>query len=142
MKIAILADNNKKELMVEFCLAYSGILSRHTLCATAKTARLVAEATGLPIEELLSGDIGGVEQITSMVTYNDIDIVLFLRCTDYEAYGKAEHTELLRMCDLYNVPAATNLAVAEVLVRALDDGDLDWRPIVSENAKKNNNNDK
>ncbi|MBR5011281.1 MAG: methylglyoxal synthase [Clostridia bacterium] len=131
MEIAIMAHDNKKELMVQFCIAYCGILSKHNLCATGITAKYIADATGLTIERLMSGDQGGEQQITSRVAYNEIDLLLFFRDTRPSSeYNEVEH-ELLRMCDLYNIPVATNIATAEVLVCALERGDLDWREIVN-----------
>ncbi len=130
MKIAIIADDNKKELMTEFCIAYCGILSKHSLCATSITGKYISEATGLEIERMLSGTQGGTEQIASRIAYNDIDLLLFFRDTSVEGYYNAADTEVLRLCDIYNIPAATNIASAEVLVRALDNGDLDWREYV------------
>ena len=134
MEIAIMAHDNKKELMVQFCIAYCGILSKHKLCATGITAKYIADATGLTIERLMSGDQGGEQQITSRVAYNEIDLLLFFRDTRPSSeYNEVEH-ELLRMCDLYNIPVATNIATAEVLVCALERGDLDWRAIVNPRA--------
>ena len=127
MKIAIIADDKKKELITEFCIAYCGILSKHKICATSTTGKYIAEATGLEIERVLSGLQGGAEQIASRIAYNDIDLLLFFRDTTPEGYYNTSDTEVLRMCDIYNVPAATNIATAEVLVRALDRGDFDWR---------------
>ena len=136
MEIALIADDKKKELMVEFCIAYCGILSKHRLCATGKTAKYVTEATGLKIESLLAGGLGGMEQVSSRVCYNEIDLVLYFRDTALGAEDKARSTELLRVCDLYNVPMATNIATAEVLVMALDRGDLDWRAYINPRNKK------
>ena len=130
MEIAIMAHDTKKELMVQFCIAYCGILSKHSLCATGITAKYIADATGLNIERLMSGDQGGEQQITSRVAYNEIDLLLYFRDTRPSSeYDEVEH-ELFRMCDLYNIPVATNIATAEVLVCALERGDLDWREIV------------
>ena len=127
MKIAIIADDKKKELITEFCIAYCGILSKHNICATSITGKYISEATGLQIERVLSGLQGGAEQIASRIAYNDIDLLLFFRDTTPEGYYNTSDTEVLRMCDIYNIPAATNIATAEVLVRALERGDLDWR---------------
>ncbi len=135
MEIAIIADDKKKELMTEFCIAYCGILCKHSICATAATGRYISEATGLTIEKMMSGTQGGIEQIASRVAYNEIDLLLFFRNTSPEGYDKASDNEIMRMCDLYNIPVATNIATAEVLVRALDNGDLDWREYV--NPKNN-----
>lgn len=131
MEIAIIADDTKKELMTEFCIAYCGILSKHSLCATAVTGKYISEATGLQIERMMAGATGGAEQIASRVAYNEIDLLLFFRDTATKVMPSEVDNTLLRMCDMYNVPVATNIATAEVLVRALDRGDLDWRDIVN-----------
>ena len=137
MEIAIMAHDNKKELMVQFCIAYCGILSKHKLCATGITAKYIADATGLTIERLMSGDQGGEQQITSRVAYNEIDLLLYFRDTRPSAeYNEVEH-ELLRMCDLYNIPVATNIAAAEALIMALDRGDLDWREVMNPRSAYN-----
>ncbi len=131
MQIAIIADDTKKELMTEFCIAYCGILSKHTLCATAITAKYISDATGLEIEKMMTGSQGGSEQISTRIAYNEIDLLLFFRSTtDRDAYHQTEH-DLLLNCDTYNIPVATNIATAEILVRALDRGDLDWREFVN-----------
>ena len=127
MNIAIIANDKKKELVTEFCMAYCGVLSRHNICATATTANYISDATGLTIEKMMPGARGGAEQIASRVAYNEIDVLLFFRDTSPDGYHEASYTEIMRMCDLYNIPVATNIATAEVIVRALDNGDLDWR---------------
>ena len=113
--------------MIQFCIAYCGVLAKHNICATKMTGKYVAEATGLEIEQLLPGSQGGVQQIASRIAYNDIDLLLFFRDTSPEGYYNTSDTEVLRMCDIYNIPAATNIATAEVLFRALERGDFDWR---------------
>lgn len=138
MEIAIIADDTKKELMTEFCIAYCGILSKHSLCATAVTGKYISEATGLQIERMLAGSSGGAEQIASRVAYNEIDLLLFFRDTATKIMPSEIDNDLLRMCDMYNVPLATNIATAEVLVRALDRGDLDWREIVNPKSRRKN----
>ncbi len=137
MDIAIIADDNKKELMAQFCIAYSGILGHHTLCATQTTGKYVAAATGLEIEQMLPGEIGGMEQITSRIIYNEIDMLLYFRDGDKHHTTPAVMNELLRQCDINNVPVATNIATAEVLVLALDRGSLDWREIVNPHSDYN-----
>ena len=127
MEIAIVADDAKKELLTQFCIAYCGILSKHNICSTSVTGRLVADATGLEIERLLAGKQGGVQQIASRVQYNEIDVVLYFRSSETTPTFYEEEYQLLRMCDLHNIPVATNIATAEVLLKALDRGDLDWR---------------
>ena len=131
MEIAIIAHDLKKELMAQFCIAYCGILSKHHLCATAVTAKYISEATGLKIDRLMSGAQGGEQQITSRVAYNEIDVLLYFRDTRPTNINNTVEQELLRACDVYNVPIATNIATAEVLITALDRGDLDWRTIVN-----------
>ncbi len=135
MEIAIIADDTKKELMTEFCIAYCGILSKHSLCATSVTGKYISEATGLQIERMMAGSQGGAEQISLRIAYNEIDLLLFFRDTATKIQPNEIDNDLLRMCDMYNIPVATNIATAEVLVRALDRGDLDWREIV--NPKNN-----
>ena len=123
--------------MTEFCIAYCGILSKHNLCATSITAKYISEATGLEIERLLTGEHGGEEQITSRVAYNEIDVLLYFRDTRPSVSYEDGDLELLRMCDMYNVPVATNIATAEALICALDRGDLDWREIVNPRSAYN-----
>ena len=137
MDIAIIADNNKKELMVQFCTAYCGILNRHNISATHTTGKYISDATGLEIERLLTGEHGGEEQIISRLAYNEIDVLLNFRDTRPDTeYSETEH-ELMRMCDLYNIPVATNIATAEVIITALDRGDLSWREIFNPRSEYN-----
>ncbi len=137
MQIAIIADDNKKELMAQFCIAYCGILSRHHLCATQITGKYIADATGLDIELLMSGSVGGGEQILSRVSYNEIDMVFYFRSTEPKNEPGVTEQNLLRLCDVYNVPVATNIATAEVLVLALDRGELNWREVVNPTSEYN-----
>ena len=130
MDIALIADDTKKELMTQFCIAYCGILSKHHLCATNITGKYIEDATGLEIEKLLPGSHGGEQQISSRISYNEVDVLLYFRSTTpSQTFDESEYN-LLRMCDVHNVPVATNIATAEVLVCALDRGDLDWRELV------------
>ena len=133
MNIALMAHDRKKELMVQFCIAYCGILSGHSICATKTTGRLVAEATGLPITLYLSAAQGGSQQIGARIAYNEIDLVLFF-CDPAEYESSAAVHEIARLCDQYSIPFASNVATAEVLIQGLRRGDLDWRNIV--NPKK------
>lgn len=135
MEIAIIAHDMKKELMTQFCIAYCGILSKHTLCATSITAKYIAEATGLEVERLLSGAQGGEQQIASRIAYNEIDLLLYFKDTRPNSESDEVEKEILHLCDLYNIPVATNIATAEVLIMALDRGDLDWRDIVNPKTK-------
>lgn len=130
MNIALIAHDSKKELMVQFCIAYCGILSRHNLCATGTTGKLVAEATGLNVTRFLSGPQGGGQQIAARIGYNEIDLVLFFRNSLDPAPEEPDDKNLLRICDMHQIPFATNLATAEVLIHGLDRGDLDWRNVL------------
>lgn len=142
MEIAIIAHDIKKELMAQFCIAYCGILSKHNLCATGITAKYISDATGLKIERLLTGEDGGEQQITSRISYNEIDAVLYFRDTrPTTEINEVEH-ELLRACDMYNIPVATNIASAEILICAIDRGDLDWREIMNPRSEYNRNRNK
>lgn len=127
MNIALIAHDVKKELMVQFCIAYSGILKNHNICATGTTSRLVSEATGLEITRFLSGTQGGGEQIASRIAYNEIDMVLFFRDPITAKPDEPNDMTILRLCDVHNIPIATNMATAEVLIHGLERGDLDWR---------------
>ena len=129
MNIALMAHDNKKELMVQFCTAYCGILAQHTLCATATTGLQIGEATGLRIHRFLSFDHGGGQQIAARIAYNEIDMVFFFTDPGNPAYEEDLHY-ICRLCDQNNVPIATNLGTAEMLIQGLARGDLDWRNIL------------
>lgn len=130
MNIALIAHDSKKELMVQFCIAYCGVLSKHNLCATGTTGKLVSEATGLEIVRFLSGSQGGAEQIASRISYNEIDLLLVFRDPINARPSEPNDSSLLRLCDVHNIPVATNIATAEALIHALERGDLDWRELV------------
>ena len=129
MNIALIAHDSKKELMIQFCIAYCGILSRHNLCATGTTGKQVSEATGLHIQRYLSGSQGGDQQICARISCNEIDVLLFFRDPIHPKSNEPHDMNLLRLCDVHNVPVATNIATAEALILALERGDLDWREI-------------
>ena len=131
MNIALIAHDSKKELMVQFCIAYSGILSQHNICATGTIGKLVAEATGLRIFRFLSGEQGGDQQIAARIACNEIDLLLFLRDPLTMKAGEPDEANLIRLCDVHSIPVATNIATAEALIHALEKGDLDWRNIVN-----------
>lgn len=133
MNIAVTAHDAKKELMVQFCIAYCGILSHHTMCGTGTTAKMVSEATGLEITRFLSGSQGGDQQIGARIACNEIDLLLFFRDRTVKP-NDIDEAQLLRLCDVHNIPVATNIATAEALIHALERGDLDWRNIVNPKA--------
>ena len=130
MNITLMAHDKKKELMVQFCTAYKSVLSKHNLSATATTGRLVAEATGLPVTLYLSHNQGGHQQVDARIAYNEIDLVLlFTDPNNSDPWEDQQVVQTLHLCDAHNVPCATNLATAEMLILGLDRGDLDWRDI-------------
>jgi len=129
MNIALMAHDGKKELMVQFCIAYCGILSGHSICATNATGRLVSEATGLKINLYLGASQGGAQQIGARIAYNEIDLVLVF--CDTATGNFTDVNDIARLCDQYNIPFASNVATAEVLIQGLSRGDLGWRDIVN-----------
>ncbi len=132
MNIALVANDNKKTLMENLCIAYRHILIKHDIFATGTTGSLIEETSSLPVHKYLAGDLGGEQQLASQVSNNEIDLIIFLR--DSDATSKIDYnTEaVLRLANDHNIPLATNLATAEVLLLALDRGDLDWRNLVKE----------
>ena len=135
MNIAMIAHDKKKELMVQFCIAYKGIFAKHNLIATGTTGGLITDATGLEVHKFLAGSQGGDQQIAARIAYNEIDLVLFLRDPLTSKSYEPDVLNVLRLCDIYNIPVATNAATAEVLVLGLEQGFLDWRDIVNPKPK-------
>lgn len=133
MNIALIAHDAKKELMVQFCIAYCGVLSRYNLLATGTTGKIVSEATGLNITSFLSGSQGGSQQIASRIGCDEIDLLLIFRDPLNPKPHEPDEQSLLRLCDVHNIPVATNIATAEMLIHGLERGDLDWREIVKNN---------
>ena len=129
MNIAFIAHNSKKKLMQNFCIAYRGILCRHDLYATATTGRLVEEVTNLTIHKFLTGHLGGVQQLCSQIEQNQIDMLIFLRDAQEPSPHEPDVKNIFRLCDKHNIPLATNLATAELLIKSLERGDLDWRDV-------------
>lgn len=130
MNIALIAHDNKKKLMENLCIAYRHILVKHSLFATGTTGRLVEEAANIPVHKYLAGPLGGEQQLGSQVASNDIDLVIFLRDPVSQKSYEPNINSILRLCDIHNIPLASNLATAEILLLALDRGDLDWRNVV------------
>ena len=127
MNVAFVAHDSKKKLMQNFCIAYRGILSKNDLYATGTTGRLIEEVTNLNIHKFLAGYLGGEQQISAQIEHNQIDLVIFLRDPLTQKVHEPDANNVLRLCDMYNIPLATNLASAELLIKALDRGDLEWR---------------
>ncbi len=133
MNIAIIAHDTKKELMIQFCIAYCGVLSRHRLYATGTTGKMVSEATGLDIIRCLDGKLGGFQQIGSRISCDEIDLVLLFRDPSNSHSTEPDEKTLLNLCDVHNIPVATNIATGEVLIHGLERGDFAWRDIVHKN---------
>lgn len=131
MNIALIAHDSKKELMIQFCIAYGKILSNHRLLATGITGKMVAETTGLEIQKFLSGKQGGDQQIAARIACDEIDLLLFFRDPIKAKPNEPNEMNLLRLCDVHSIPFATNIASAEVLIHGLERGDLDWRNLVN-----------
>ena len=130
MNIGLIAHDNKKKLMENLCIAYRHILCKHDIYATGTTGRLVEEATGLPVQKDLSARLGGEQQMGAQIANNDVDLMIFLRDPISPHSYESQVNSILHLCDMHNIPLATNLATAEVMLLALDRGDLDWRNVM------------
>ncbi len=132
MNICLMAEDKKKELMIQFCVAYKSVLQHHNLFGTATTGRLISDATGLPVSLFLSHNQGGHQQVDARVSYNELDMVLMF--ADPNQTNPMEDQQLvntIHLCDKNNIPVATNLASAEMLILGLQRGDLDWREMLT-----------
>jgi len=129
MKIALIAHDRKKENLIEFSIAYRHILAEHDLYATGTTGQLISEATGLSITRFRSGPLGGDQQIGAMIATDDMDMVFFFRDPLTAQPHEPDVTALVRLCDLYHIPLATNMGTAEILLKGLDEGFVDWRSL-------------
>lgn len=130
MKIALIAHDQKKEEMIRFVTAYRDIFAGHELYATGTTGKKITEATGLSIHRFKSGPHGGDQEIGAKVANNEMDMILFLRDPLTAQPHEPDVSALIRLSDVYRIPLATNLGTAEVLIRGLDEGHLEWRKIV------------
>ncbi len=127
MNIGLIAHDAKKKLMQNFCLAYRNILVKHQLYATETTGRLVEEAANLTVHKYLPGHLGGEKQLGAQIENNQMDLVIFLRDAQSPKSNDPEVSHIFRLCDLHNIPLATNIAMGEILIKALERGDLEWR---------------
>lgn len=130
LKIALIAHDRKKEEMVNFVTAYENVFQDHTLYATGTTGTRIMENTNLQINRFMSGPLGGDQQIGALVATNEIDLIIFLRDPLMAQPHEPDIIALLRLCDVQGIPCATNIATAEILVKALDRGDFAWRELV------------
>jgi methylglyoxal synthase len=129
MNIGFIAHDAKKKLMENFCIAYRGTLSKNQLFATGTTGRLIEEATKLPVHKFLDGHLGGEQQFCAQIENNQMDLVIFLRDPLAPKVNDPDINNVYVLCDMYNIPLATNLATAELLIKSLERGDLEWREI-------------
>lgn len=129
MNIALIAHDSKKKLMQNFCIAYKGILNKNQLFATGTTGSLVEQSTNLPVYKFLAGHLGGAQQLCLQIEHNQIDLVIFLREAVNPNINEPDADNICKLCDTYNIPLATNLATAELLIKSLERGDMEWREI-------------
>lgn len=129
MKVGLISHDSKKKLMQNFCIAYRGILARHELYATGTTGNLVQEVTNLKVHKFLPGETGGTRQLASQIEQGNLDMIIFLRDPNSGIDERSDLSSILSLCDMYNIPIGTNLATAELLIHALERGELEWRNI-------------
>ncbi|QQE72729.1 methylglyoxal synthase [Brevibacillus composti] len=130
MKIALIAHDRKKEEIVQLAMAYETIFQDHELFATGTTGQRIMEATSLTVTRFLSGPLGGDQQIGAMIARNEMDLIIFLRDPLTAQPHEPDILALLRLCDVHKIPFATNMGTAEILLKALERGELDWREVV------------
>ena len=129
MKVGLISHDSKKKLMQNFCIAYRGILARHELYATGTTGNLVQEVTNLKVHKFLPGETGGTRQLASQIEQGNLDMIIFLGDPNSGMDERSDLSSILSLCDMYNIPIGTNLATAELLIHALERGELEWRNI-------------
>lgn len=129
MNIAMIAHDAKKVLLQNFCIAYRGILSKNEIYATGTSGRLIEEVTNINVHKYLTGHLGGIQQLGSQIEHNNIDLVIFLVDPLTRKSHEPDVDIIFQLCDVHNIPLATNLASAEMLLKGLDRGDLSWREI-------------
>lgn len=127
MKIALIAHDRKKDNLIQFAIAYRDILAEHDLYATGTTGTMIEDETKLSITKFRSGPLGGDQQIGAMIANNDMDMVFFFRDPLTAQPHEPDVMALVRLCDLYHIPLATNMGTAEILLKGLQEGFVDWR---------------
>lgn len=130
MNIAFIAHDRKKDEMVNFVTAYEQVFKDHKLFSTGTTGTRIMENTELNIHRFESGPLGGDQQIGALVAQNEMDLIIFLRDPLMAQPHEPDINALLRLCDVQGIPLATNIATAEILVKALNRGDFAWRELV------------
>ncbi len=129
MRIGFISSTSKRMLIQNFCIAYRGILSKHDLYATNTTGSLIEAVTNLKIHKCIAGSLGGVKQLEALIEQNQLDMVIYFKSTELVDRNDPSVNNILALCDQYNIPVATNLATAELLIKALENGDLEWRSL-------------
>ncbi|MCI8593187.1 MAG: methylglyoxal synthase [Lachnospiraceae bacterium] len=129
MNIGFIADNTKKGLLEDFCIAYRGILMNHRLYATGTSGRSIERAANLSVYKFLAGEIGGDQQMALFIEQSQLDMLIVFKEPSVSLRDDRDVYTLFKQCDLYSIPLATNLATAEMLIKSLERGDLDWREI-------------
>lgn len=132
MKIALIAHDKKKDDMVSFTTAYKDILSKYELVGTGTTGLRITESTGLAVHRFQSGPLGGDQQIGALVAQNAIDMVIFFRDPLTAQPHEPDVSALMRLCDVHNIPLATNMGAAEIFIHGLERGDLTWRTVIQD----------
>lgn len=127
MNVGLIAHDSKKKLMQNFCIAYKNVLAKHELYATGTTGRLIEEAAHLHVHKYLAGHLGGQQQMAAQISNDELDMVIFLRDPQTPSPHEPDVNDVVKLCDIYNIPMATNIGTAELLIMALMNGDLEWR---------------
>ncbi|PYZ98399.1 methylglyoxal synthase [Alteribacter lacisalsi] len=130
MNIALIAHDQKKDEMVQFAVAFEPILKDHRLFSTGTTGKRVMNETNLQVHRYQSGPMGGDQQIGAMIAVNEMDLVLFFKDPLTAQPHEPDISALIRLCDVYKVPLATNIATGEILLKGLERGDLSWRNVI------------
>ncbi|MWC28497.1 methylglyoxal synthase [Paenibacillus sp. MMS18-CY102] len=130
LHIAFIAHDRKKEEIVNFVTAYEHVFTPHQLYSTGTTGLRIMENTSLQIHRFMSGPLGGDQQIGALVAENIMDFIIFLRDPLMAQPHEPDIIALLRLCDVQGIPVATNIATAELLVKAVERGDFAWRELV------------
>ena len=119
MRIGLIAHDKKKDEIIALAKKHKDVLAKHQLFATGTTGTLIMGETGLPINRMKSGPLGGDQQIGSIVADNGLDLLIFLRDPLTAQPHEPDVSALLRLCDVHNIPLATNRKTAEILLTAL-----------------------
>ena len=130
MNIGLISNDSKKELMQNFCIAYKGILSHHNLFATGSTGSMIEDVANLSVHKFIPGQLGGIRQMAAQIECNEMDAIIFLRDpSTADEESQKDFIYITKLCDISNIPLATNLATAEMLVLGIERGDLSWRDL-------------